>query len=179
MLLDQMFELEGIELDQLSIKFLSDGLGTQTGDKFDYIKFRKAIKALKAMNMDHHTAVQSTLATAQTMSVNALDINKSAQKFLELIDSEEHKFNVALQRQSVQKIEEKKIALDESIKKIEESKKRLVELNELILSEEKRQIELRESIERNQSLLLEKNQLFHNSIEKIKNLVKEDLNSLK
>ena len=77
------------------------------------------------------------------------------------------------------KLKKKKIALDESIKKIEESKKSLVELNELILSEEKRQTALRESIERNQSLLLEKNQLFHNSIEKIKNLVKEDLNSLK
>ena len=38
MLLDQMFELEGIELDQLSIKFLSDGLGTQTGDKFEHLR---------------------------------------------------------------------------------------------------------------------------------------------
>ncbi|HOJ91998.1 MAG TPA: hypothetical protein PLH86_12895 [Saprospiraceae bacterium] len=127
MLLEQMFELETIGLDQMSVKFLSDGLGSQAGEKFDYIKFRKAIKALKGMNMDMTTAIQSTLTTASTMGVQSSDIYQSASKFLDLIDSEEHKFNVALQRQSVNKIDEKKIALDESKQKILEIKNKLIE----------------------------------------------------
>ena len=174
MLLEQMFELETIGLDQMSVKFLSDGLGSQAGEKFDYIKFRKAIKALKGMNMDMNTAIQSTLTTASTMGVQSSD-----SKFLDLIDSEEDKFNVALQRQSVNKIDEKKIALDESKQKILEIKNKLIELQNDISKEENLQLILQSEIEKNQTMIQDKKQLFHESIQKIKLLVQEDLNSLK
>ena len=179
MLLEQMFELETIGLDQMSVKFLSDGLGSQAGEKFDYIKFRKAIKALKGMNMDMNTAIQSTLTTASTMGVQSSDIYQSASKFLDLIDSEEDKFNVALQRQSVNKIDEKKIALDESKQKILEIKNKLIELQNDISKEENLQLILQSEIEKNQTMIQDKKQLFHESIQKIKLLVQEDLNSLK
>lgn len=178
MLIEQMFDISEKALDQVSIKFLSEALNSQAGDKFDYIKFRKAILALQKMNMDKNTAIQSTLTTASTMGVNQSDIKASALKFMSLLDNEILKFDAALQKQAFMRIDEKKSDIQTSIKAIEDANKKIQELTELIKREELQQINLQEEIDKNQTLLDKKKQEFHQVTLEVKNLINEDINSL-
>ncbi|MBK9962299.1 MAG: hypothetical protein IPP06_13500 [Saprospiraceae bacterium] len=98
-------ETEGIDLP--SAKLISEEISRNNSQKFDYIKYRQAVKSLKSMNMDENTAIQSTLTTASTMGVSVDDILASAESFKNIVQNEEAKFIQAMHAQYKTRVEDK------------------------------------------------------------------------
>lgn len=62
---------------------------------FDYLEFRQALKNLAKMPMDESTRFQSAYAMAQTMGVTPEKLVESARYYLEILNTEQSKFNEA------------------------------------------------------------------------------------
>jgi uncharacterized coiled-coil protein SlyX len=68
---------------------------------FDYFEYKKSLQTLSKMPMDEQTRYASAFAAAQAMGVTASKLNESAQIYLNVLKSEDSKFqeSVNVQRQ--------------------------------------------------------------------------------
>jgi predicted unusual protein kinase regulating ubiquinone biosynthesis (AarF/ABC1/UbiB family) len=62
---------------------------------FDYLEFRQSLKNLAKMSMDEPTRFQSAYAMAQTMGVTPEKLVESARYYMEILHTEQSKFNEA------------------------------------------------------------------------------------
>jgi hypothetical protein len=86
---------------------------------FDYLEFKKSLQTLAKMPMDEATRYASAYAAAQSMGVSSQSLSDSAQFYLNILKSEDSKFqeSVNIQRQKQIGSKEKAIAdLDATIK---------------------------------------------------------------
>lgn len=178
-MLEQMYNFEGIDLDLISLKYLNTGIGSNTNSKFDYVKYRQALKGLQEKNIDLEIAIQSTLTTAETMGINPKDISDSAEKFLNLLINEQTKFDQSLQSQYQVKITDKTEEINNKQKEIENTRKKIEELQKQIQQLEINITEEQKAIEENRSFIENKKNQFHNTVENIKKLVNDDILTLK
>jgi len=178
-MLEQMFNLETEGIDLPSAKLISEEISRNNSQKFDYIKYRQAVKSLKSMNMDEMTAIQSTLTTASTMGVSVDDIAASAESFKNIVQNEEAKFNQAMHAQYKLKVEDKKHELSdkEELIKINEQKiKALKDENDLLKSKLEG---IQEEIKLNDQKIQHKKSVFEKTILKIQEWINNDLTQLK
>lgn len=120
------------DLDAKSVDFLTNAISTNAQQGFDYIKFKSAIEALKKLNQNDITAVQSAFATASTLGLTKDKILESAMHYKNVLNKEKEQFDLALQKQVAQRVANKQNEagyLQEKIKeyelKIEELKKQI------------------------------------------------------
>ena len=68
---------------------------------FDYLEYKKSLQTLSKMPMDEQTRYFSAFAAAQAMGITAQKLNDSAQFYLNILKSEDSKFqeSVSVQRQ--------------------------------------------------------------------------------
>ncbi|MEO6038905.1 MAG: hypothetical protein ABIQ93_10860 [Saprospiraceae bacterium] len=66
---------------------------------FDYFEFRQSLRNLAKMPMDEQTRFQSAYAMAQTMGATPATLVESANFYLQVLASEQSKFNEAHQQQ--------------------------------------------------------------------------------
>ena len=86
---------------------------------FDYLEYKKSLQTLAKMPMDEQTRYASAFAAAQAMGVTAAKLNESAQFYLNILKSEDSKFqdSVNVQRQKQIGSKEKAITdLDATMK---------------------------------------------------------------
>lgn len=82
-------------LNDKFVEILLGALEKNNQDGFDYLEFRQALKNLSKMSMDELTRFQSAYAMAQTMGVTPVKLVESAQFYLNVLNSEQAKFNEA------------------------------------------------------------------------------------
>jgi peptidoglycan hydrolase CwlO-like protein len=113
----ELFEaLEG--KDQKSINFLSSAIERNNLKGFDYIEFKRSLKAMKDMNLDSTTAIKSAFATASTMGLTKDRLLHSIQHYKNVLSKEKSQFDDALKKQIDNRIrskQEEKINLREQI----------------------------------------------------------------
>ena len=178
-MLEQMFNLETEGIDLPSAKLISEEISRNNSQKFDYIKYRQAVKSLKSMNMDENTAIQSTLTTASTMGVSVDDILASAESFKNIVQNEEAKFIQAMHAQYKTRVEDKKHELhekEELIKINNQKIKELQEENELLKS---KLDGIQEENKLNDKKIQNKKSVFEKTILKIQEWISLDLSQLK
>ena len=86
---------------------------------FDYLEYKKSLQTLSKMPMDEQIRYASAFAAAQAMGVTASKLNESAQFYLNILKSEDSKFqeSVNVQRQKQIGSKEKAITdLDATMK---------------------------------------------------------------
>ena len=86
---------------------------------FDYLEYKKSLQTLSKMPMDEQTRYFSAFAAAQAMGITSQKLNESAQFYLNILKSEDSKFqeSVSLQRQKQIGSKEKAITdLDATMK---------------------------------------------------------------
>ncbi len=68
---------------------------------FDYLEYKKSLQTLAKLPMDEQTRYASAFAAAQAMGVTSSKLNESAQFYLNILKSEDSKFqeSVNIQRQ--------------------------------------------------------------------------------
>lgn len=107
---------------KVSDKFYEILFGTmETNNQpgFDYLEYKKSLQTLAKMPMDEATRYSSAFAAAQAMGVSSQQLNDSAQFYLNVLKTEDSKFqeSVNAQRQKQIGSKEKAIAdLDATIK---------------------------------------------------------------
>lgn len=177
-MLEQMFPLGQAEIHEASARILGEEILRQSSSGFDYVKYRQAIQGLLSMNMDEQTAVKSTLTTAATMGVSSKDILESAHHFMEMIESELEKFDVALKvqyKRRVESVKANKILTEDKIKINEQKIIELQKENEILKSE---LLTFDQQIQDGENFINEKKDQFHITVEKIKSFIEHDLDIL-
>ena len=128
----------------LNVLFSAIEKNNQEG--FDYLEFRNSLQSLKEMNMDEATRFKSAMAMAKSMGASMPTIVTSGQQYLQVLKTEQGKFDEAMKNQRAQQIGNKEQqmeelsnsvkAKEEEIKKmqqeIEQTKQKYVELSQQI-----------------------------------------------
>ena len=80
---------------------LFGAMETNNQEGFDYLEYKKSLQTLATMPMDEKTRYFSAFAAAQAMGVTSQKLNDSAQFYLNILKSEDAKFqeSVNIQRQ--------------------------------------------------------------------------------
>ncbi|MFY7912215.1 MAG: hypothetical protein ACOVO2_21800, partial [Emticicia sp.] len=100
-------------------EILFGAMETNNQPGFDYLEYKKSLQTLAKMPMDEATRYSSAYAAAQAMGVSSQQLNDSAQFYLNVLKTEDSKFqeSVNAQRQKQIGSKEKAIAdLDATIK---------------------------------------------------------------
>ena len=66
---------------------------------FDYLEYKKSLQSLKKMDMDEATRYQSAFAMAQTMGATPEKLVQTAEHYLNVLQTEENKFQKAAANQ--------------------------------------------------------------------------------
>lgn len=92
---------------KVSDKFLNILMGAMDKnniDGFDYLEYKQSLKSLSKMSMDEATQYQSAFAMAQTMGATPQKLVDTAQHYLNILKTEEQKFQQALVNQKAKQI---------------------------------------------------------------------------
>ena len=116
------------DFDKKSTDFLSKALASNAGDGFDYIKFRKALKAMEKMELDETQKFKSAFATASTMGLTKSGLVTSAKHYLSVLMDEKSKFDEALSNRVKEKIASKRDQVLKLEQRIEEMKAKIAEM---------------------------------------------------
>ncbi|HMO38665.1 MAG TPA: hypothetical protein PKC76_07245 [Saprospiraceae bacterium] len=68
-------------------------------DGFDYLEFKKSLQSLQTVPMDEPTRYRSAFAMAQTMGATPEKLLQTAQHYLDVLQQEEQKFQMAAANQ--------------------------------------------------------------------------------
>lgn len=107
------------EVSDKFYEILFGAMETNNQPGFDYLEFKKSLQTLAKMPMDEPTRYASAYAAAQSMGVTSQALTDSAQFYLNILKSEDSKFqeSVNVQRQKQIGSKEKAITdLDATIK---------------------------------------------------------------
>ncbi len=82
-------------------EILFGAMETNNQPGFDYLEYKKSLQTLAKLPMDEATRYSSAFAAAQAMGVSNAQLNDSAQFYLNVLKTEDNKFqeSVAVQRQ--------------------------------------------------------------------------------
>lgn len=95
-------------LDPRSMDSLVKALERENLPGFDYLEFKRALYALRALNLDEATAIRSAFATASTLGLTKEKLLKSAAYYKGVLDNEKKTFDEAMQKQIALKVETKR-----------------------------------------------------------------------
>lgn len=97
---------------------------------FDYLEFKQSLASLKKMPMDEQTRYQSAFAMAQTMGATPDKLIQTAQHYLDILKTEEQKFEQAVANQKTKLIgskEQEIVKAEEAVKTKAEQIKQLTQ----------------------------------------------------
>ena len=89
------------------INILMEALEKNNLEGFDYLEYKRSLESLKKMSMDEATRYQSAFAMAQTMGVSAPKLIETTKHYLDVLASEQQKFQQAVANQQTGAIQGK------------------------------------------------------------------------
>lgn len=98
---------------------LFEAMETNNQPGFDYLEYKKSLQTLAKMPMDEATRYSSAYAAAQAMGISSQQLNDSAQFYLNVLKTEDSKFQESVNAQRQKQIGSKEKAitdLDATIK---------------------------------------------------------------
>lgn len=148
-------------------------------DGFDYLEFRNSLLSLEKMQMDEKTRFQSAAAMAETLGVTPEQILKSADHYLNVLKSEEEKFQQALSNQRMKQIGSK----EEEMKKLDEIVKqksaKIQQLQKEIEADQKKAGQISAQIEKATVKVRQTSADFEASFASVANRISEDIEKIK
>ena len=87
------------KITQKFIEVLFKAMESNNLDGFDYLEFKQSLQSLSKMPMDEATRFRSAFAMAETMGATTQQLLSSANHYIDVLKSEETKFEKALANQ--------------------------------------------------------------------------------
>lgn len=126
-------------VSQKFIDILFSAMRQNDLDGFDYMEFKKSLQSLKKMDMPTETRIQSAYAMAETMGADKNRLLETAQHYIDILKTEQQKFEHALGNQQDKQVESKKTKIDQLSDTIEKKKAQIKKL-EAEVAEHNKQI---------------------------------------
>jgi uncharacterized protein (DUF3084 family) len=104
---------------------------------FDYLEFKQSLNSLSKMPMDEKTMYQSAFAMAQTMGADAGKLIQTAQHYIDVLKSEEKKFEQAVASQKQKQIASKQAKAKKVEEQIQSKAQRIKQLTQEIEAHQK------------------------------------------
>ncbi len=163
-------EVDAKILDRL-LKIIEDN----NLDGFDYIEYKKSLKALDKMPMDEATKYRSAFATAATMGVTLDKLVQSTKHYLGVLKSENSHFINASKSEVKRRISDKEAQLGQFDSIIKEKSERIKALTEEIAKHQQQIENLKKEIETGQGKIAKTQVDFEKSYLYLKNQLDEDI----
>jgi peptidoglycan hydrolase CwlO-like protein len=119
-------------LDDKSVEFLCNAMAANSLQGFDYIKFKKSLRALLKMKMEEKMAYKSAFATASTLGLTKDKLIKTAEHYGKVLNREQEQFEEALRNQMKQRVSSKHDETHYLREKISEYKEKIEALKKQI-----------------------------------------------
>lgn len=123
--------------DEKFVNRLLGAIEQNNQEGFDYLEYKQALQSLTDVSMDESTRYKSAMAMAKTMGASENSIIDAAQHYLNILKSEEEKFQVAFKSQSdkrvndrTQKMKELEDSITAKKQQIKNLEQELVQLDE-------------------------------------------------
>jgi uncharacterized protein (DUF3084 family) len=128
------------------VEILSAALEKNNQQGFDYFEFRQALKNLAKMPMDEATRFHSAFAMAQTMGATPEKLVESAKFYLNVLTSEQAKFNEAHAQQRDRLIGNREEELKNLEATIQQKAEQINQLTQQIEEHRQRSEQIRQEI---------------------------------
>jgi chromosome segregation ATPase len=125
--LKKLFASEDITNSKMQTALIS-ALSKNSGEDFDYLKFKVSVKKMLDMGMDKETALKSAFATASVMGVTKSNLIISAKKYKASLDKEREQFAIALKNKIAKNVDGKKVEAERLKKEIISHKEKIAKL---------------------------------------------------
>ncbi|SEC32639.1 hypothetical protein SAMN04489761_2684 [Tenacibaculum sp. MAR_2009_124] len=148
-------------------------------DGFDYLEFKKALKALEKIPMDESTKYRSTFATASTMGVTLENLIESTTHYIKVLDKENNTFTKAFEGQLTSKVgnKEKEIVQFDAI--IKEKSEKIKQLTEEITKHQVQITELRKVVDESKTKIDKTRNDFKLSYLHLRTQLEQDVEKMK
>ncbi len=166
-------------VDNSIIERLLGAIEKNNLEGFDYIEFKKALKALEKIPMDEATKYRSTYATASTLGVTLDKLVDSTTHYIKVLDNENTTFIKAFEGQISSKVgnKEKEIVQFEAI--IKEKSARIKQLTEEIAKHQEQITGLRQAVDESKSKIDKTRNDFKLSYLHLRTQLEQDVEKMK
>ncbi|PKV53100.1 hypothetical protein ATE84_5235 [Aquimarina sp. MAR_2010_214] len=161
-------------IDAKIIEKLLQAIEKNNLEGFDYLEYKKSLKALEKMPMDEATKYRSAFATASTMGVTLDKLLQTTNFYIGVLDKENEQFLGAFKNQFNDKVSgrEREVAQFESI--IKEKSAEIKKLTEEIAKHQKQITDLKGKIEESNAKINKTQNDFKLSYDHLKSQLEED-----
>ncbi|SEL70048.1 hypothetical protein SAMN04487910_3101 [Aquimarina amphilecti] len=162
-------------LDTKIVEKLLQAIEKNNLEGFDYLEYKKSLKALEKMPMDEATKYRSAFATASTMGVTLDKLLQTTNFYVGVLDKENEQFIGAFKNQFDSKVSgrEREIAQFESI--IKEKSEQIKKLTEEIAKHQQQIGDLKAKVEESNSKINKTQNDFKVSYSHLKAQFEEDI----
>lgn len=162
------------DLDKKIIEKLLQAIEKNNLEGFDYLEYKKSLKALEKMPMDEATKYRSAFATAATMGVTLDKLLQTTDFYIGILNKENEQFLGAFKSQFNDKVSgrEREIAQFESI--IKEKSEQIKKLTEEITKHQQQIGDLKVKLEESNNKINKTQNDFKVSYDHLKSQFEED-----
>eukprot|EP01024_Parvocaulis_polyphysoides_P041539 TRINITY_DN38103_c0_g1_i1.p1 TRINITY_DN38103_c0_g1~~TRINITY_DN38103_c0_g1_i1.p1 ORF type:complete len:222 (-),score=40.42 TRINITY_DN38103_c0_g1_i1:26-691(-) len=110
----QIAESKAGEPGKVTRKFMDvllKAMEKQNIEGFDYLEYKQSLASLAKMPMDEPTRYRSAFAMAQTMGAKPAHLMQTVQHYMDVLKTEEDKFEQALAAQTQKQVGDKKVKI--------------------------------------------------------------------
>ncbi len=160
-------------------KVLFGAIEKNNQNGFDYIEFRKALANLETINPDEKTRFLSAFAGAKASGSNAETLVTSANKYLDILTSEQKVFQNAVDDQWNRQIKSKKAEIDQLNNQISDLKSQMAKIQANIESNNTQVSNLNKEIENSKTKIETTKANFDVTYKKLTDQIKGDIDRIK
>lgn len=162
-------------VDQTIVEKLLSAIEKNNLEGFDYLEYKKSLKALEKMPMDEATKYRSAFATASTMGVTLEKLLNTVRFYIGVLDKENEQFVGTFKNQFTDKVanKEKEITQFEGI--IKEKAEKIKQLTEEIARHQDQIADLKVKLEEGKLKINQTQSNFTESYTLLKSQFEEDI----
>ena len=166
-------------VDEKMIDSLLRAIDAANLDGFDYLEFKRAVKALQKFSMDEATQYRSAYTTASTIGVTLPELVSSAQHYLHVLDAERDKFQASFQAEYDRKITQSETEVKRLRQEMADKASEIERLQREIELRNERVNELERVTEAGRARVIRTRDAFGASYAHVRNLIAGDIDRMK
>lgn len=166
-------------VDAKIVEKLLQAIEANNLEGFDYLEFKKAIKALEKIPMDEATKYRSTFATASTMGVTLDKLLQTVKHYIAVLDKENNTFLKAFEGQLAQKVGSKEQEITQFDSIIKEKSEKIKQLTQEITKHQQQIAELRKVVDESKSKINKTQNDFKISYLNLRSQFEQDIEKMK
>ncbi len=167
-----------LAIDERSAEFLLSKLTSRQKQGFDYLRFKRSLKAMEHLPLDESTRFQSAFAAAQALDVTREELMKTAQYYLDYLGKEQAQFSREAEDRLQKRVKERKQQIEHVTEMIEKYREKVKQLQAQIAGYEEKVSHATAEMESEQERIDSSRQLFDQTCQSLMEAIEEDLEKL-